>query len=323
MFKSRQNISNSHQAFHERVGERAAAGLRYLAGQVERHSLERGLRRALDQEEFAVHYQAQVNSSYQVVGVEALIRWQHPELGLLSPSQFIPFAEETGLIGPIGKWILETACRQLKQWHDSGTRGLNLAVNFSARQFHQRDAAQSILEVLYNIDLEPRSLTLELTESSSISSDPAVDEALEKLSIGGVRLALDDFGKGFSSFDYLRRLPLDIIKVDESFVRNATTNRDDASVLSAIVSLGHALNQEVIVEGVETREQLRLIQDLGCDAMQGFIFSKPLIADQFQRWMRDESFKLRSALEIATLRPEIRLSGSAAAGKRLARLAHG
>jgi EAL domain-containing protein (putative c-di-GMP-specific phosphodiesterase class I) len=325
MFKTRQNISNSPQAFHETVGKRAAAALKYLAFHVEWLSIERGLRRALEQDEFVVHYQPQVNSSYQVVGVEALVRWQHPRLGLLGPSRFIPFAEETGLIGPIGNWVLETACRQLKQWQESGMCDLDLAVNISARQFHQTDTARTIMGILDDIAIDPRSLTLELTETFSISSDKAVDAALESLSMFGVNLALDDFGKGFSSFDYLRRLPLDIIKVDESFVRNATTDRDDAAVLSAIAGLGRALGLKVIVEGLETREQLRLVRNLRCDAMQGFIFGKPMSADHFQRWMHDDSDKLGSFSDVVALRQEtpVVCLSRRAAGMKLPRLAHG
>jgi EAL domain-containing protein (putative c-di-GMP-specific phosphodiesterase class I) len=322
----RQNISHSPQGFQARVGKRAAAGLRYLAFQVERLSLERGLRRALDRKEFAVHYQAQVNGSYQVIGAEALIRWQHPQFGLLSPSQFIPLAEETGLIKPIGEWILETACKQLKEWHNSGLPGLNLAVNISACQFHQTDTAQTIEDILLKIGLDPKYLTLELTESSLMSHDPSVDTALARLNALGVRLALDDFGKGFSSFDYLRRLPLAIVKVDESFVRNAVNNRDDAAVLSAIIALVHELRLKVVVEGLETREQLNLLRELRCDALQGFIFSKPLSADHFKRWVTDEGYKIRSMADVASLRPElsgVRLGRASVTATKVVRLAHG
>jgi EAL domain-containing protein (putative c-di-GMP-specific phosphodiesterase class I) len=324
--KSRQDISHSPQVFHARVGKRAAAGLRYLAFHVERLTLERGLRRALDQKEFAVHYQAQVDSSYQVIGVEALIRWQHPQFGLLMPSQFIPLAEETGLIKPISEWILKTACKQLMQWHKAGLSRLNLAVNISPCQFRQKDTAQTIEEILLGVGLDPTHLTLELTESSVMSHDSSVYKSLARLNGIGVRLALDDFGKGFSSFDYLRRLPLAIVKVDESFIRHATNNRDDAAVLSAIIALVHKLRLAVVVEGLETVEQLDLIRKLQCDAMQGFIFSKPLSADQFERWIIDEGCKIRSIADVTTLRPEpprMRLTSVSVAGTNVRRLAHG
>ena len=322
--KSRQNISHSSQVFHARVGKRAAAGLRYLAFHLERLSLERGLRRALDQSEFEVHYQAQVNSSYQITGVEALIRWHHPQFGLLLPSQFIPFAEETGLIKPIGEWILKTACKQLKEWHNCGLSKLNLAVNISPRQLHE-DTAKTIENILMNVGLDPRYLTLELTESSLMSHHSSVYKALTSLNEIGVTLALDDFGKGFSSFDYLRRLPLAVVKVDESFIRHATENRDDAAVLSAIIALVHELRLTVVVEGLETLEQLELLRELRCDAMQGFIFSKPLSADQFERWITNEANKIRSMADVATLKAELPRIGLARSSvvRRNVRLAHG
>jgi EAL domain-containing protein (putative c-di-GMP-specific phosphodiesterase class I) len=300
--------------------------LRFLAFHVERLSLERGLRRALEQKEFAVHYQAQVNSAYQVIGAEALIRWQHPQFGLLLPSQFIPLAEETGLIKPIGEWILTTACKQLKEWHNSGLPRLNLAVNISARQFQQNNAAQVIEKILLDVGLDPRYLTLELTESSLLSYDASVDKTLARLNALGVTLALDDFGKGFSSFDYLRRFPLAVVKVDESFVRNVASNRDDAAVLSAIIALVHELRLKVVVEGLETHEQLNLLRELKCDGLQGFIFSKPLSADHFRQWVANDGYKIRSMVDVAALRPElpgIRLSRTAVAGTNVARLAHG
>jgi EAL domain-containing protein (putative c-di-GMP-specific phosphodiesterase class I) len=214
-------------------------------------------------------------------------------------------AEETGLIKPIGEWILLTACKQLKEWHNSGLPRLNLAVNISARQFHQSDTAQMIENILFNVGLDPRYLTLELTESSLLSNNTSVDKALARLNALGVTLALDDFGKGFSSFDYLRRFPLAMVKVDESFVRNVVNNRDDAAVLSAIIALVHELRLKVVVEGLETREQLNLLRELKCDALQGFIFSKPLSADHFRQWVADEGYKIRSMADVATLRSEL------------------
>jgi EAL domain-containing protein (putative c-di-GMP-specific phosphodiesterase class I) len=317
--RSRQNISKDPQVFHAKVGKRAAAGLRYLAFHVERLGLERGLRRALDQQEFVVHYQAQVNSGYQVIGAEALIRWQHPQLGLLSPLQFIPLAEATGLIKPIGEWILTAACRQLKEWHISGLPHLSLAVNISACQFHQKDTARTIENILSTVGLDPRYLTLELTESSLLSHDSSVDKALAQLNALGVTLALDDFGKGFSSFDYLRRFPIAIVKIDESFVRNAVHNRGDAAVLSAIIALVHELRLKVVVEGLETCDQLKLLRELKCDGLQGFIFSKPLSADHFKRWVTDEGYKIRSMADVTALRSEL---SSMRLGK-VPRLAHG
>jgi EAL domain-containing protein (putative c-di-GMP-specific phosphodiesterase class I) len=282
------------------------------------------IRRALERNEFIVHYQPLIDSrSWRVSGVEALIRWQHPQFGLLSPSQFIPLAEQTDLIVEVGEWILRTACTQVQSWRADGLKDLYLAVNMSARQFHQPDRSEVILRVLIETGLDPQSLTLELTESSLICNSSSVYRFMRRLNELGVKLALDDFGKGFSSFEYLTRLPLDVLKIDESLVRNAAKNTADASVLSIIIDLGHKLRLSVTAEGLETEAQLKVLSKLRCNELQGYVFSKPLPAKQFRRWvtMAEPSLRSMTARFQNVEQPAIALTDTAI-HPVLARLAH-
>jgi len=252
--------------------------------------------RALRKHEFTIHYQPLVDTStWSLIGAEALVRWEHPVLGLIPPAEFIPFAEENGLIAPIGEWVLITACSQLKYWHDQGFPDLHLSVNVSARQFRELDPMNTVLRILRESAIDPGCLSLELTESSIMSDDPQVLESFSQLKAMGVRLSIDDFGMGFSSLDHLRCLPLDTIKIDKSFVRNASVRAGDAALVSSIITLAHRLNLSVIAEGVETLEQLRFLTTLGCDGVQGYFFSKPLPSDQFQRLLSNQSYE-RAAL---------------------------
>jgi EAL domain-containing protein (putative c-di-GMP-specific phosphodiesterase class I) len=219
-----------------------------------------------------------------VVGVEALVRWFHADLGLIPPAEFIPLAEETGLILELGRFVLNTACAQVRTWHQQGFADLRLAVNLSGRQFDQGDLVRSIAEVVEATTFEPADLELELTESSIMRDpDQAVDklQALDRL---GIRLSIDDFGTGYSSLAHLKRFP--IIKIDQSFIQDITTNPDDAAIAQAIIALAESLRLKVIAEGVETRGQLDLLRRYHCDQMQGYLFSKPLPAEQMLELLR-------------------------------------
>jgi len=252
----------------------------------ERLELESGLRRALAQGEFELHYQPKVDvSSGRIDSAEALIRWRHPKRGLTAPSGFIPIAEETGLIVPIGEWVLHEACRQASAWHKSGIKPLRIAVNLSAQQFKQKSLVTTVREALAAAELDPAHLELELTESAVMQDAESSIQVLRQLSSLGVRISVDDFGTGYSSLSYLRRLPLDKLKIDRSFIREVAASRDDAEIVRAIVSLAHSLHLKVIAEGVETDEQLTFLRGLGCDQYQGFHCSPPVPADEFEKMM--------------------------------------
>lgn len=240
-------------------------------------ALESSLRHAIDNQEFLLHYHPQnAADSLKIIGVEALVRWQHPQYGLVSPAEFIPLAEESGLILPIGEWVLRTACRQNRIWQERGFAGIRMAVNISARQFQQPNLANIVLQILGETGLAPEFLELEVTESSVMSNAESAIEVLTALKKKGVTVSIDDFGTGFSSLSYLKRLPINALKIDQSFIRDVTTNPDDAALVMAIVTLAHNLRLRVVAEGVETEEQLRFLRLLRCDEVQGFLFSKPL-----------------------------------------------
>jgi len=253
---------------------------------VKRLSLETSLRRAIENEEFVVFYQPKINlSTSAVVGVEALVRWQNPEQGLLMPAEFITVAEETGLIVPLGAWVLRTACAQVRAWQLDGLPDLRLAVNVSPRQFQQQNLLESVVKTLEGTGLNSGDLELELTESSIMRNAASAAAILRALKDRGVKIAVDDFGTGHSSLGYLRSLPLDVLKIDRSFVHNATTNADDAALVTAIITLAHSLRLEVIAEGVETEEHLHFLRLLRCDEGQGYLFGKAMPADLFRSWM--------------------------------------
>ncbi len=250
---------------------------------VERHSIEGGLRRALERQEFMLHYQPKINlESGTISGVEALVRWQHPQRGLILPEQFVWIAEDCGLIVPIGAWVLREACRQARTWQDAGLPPIPVAVNISAVQFRHKDFLESLADILKDTGLAPRYLELELTESVLMHDAASTACVLKALKAMGVRLAIDDFGTGYSSLSYLKRFPIDTLKIDQSFLRDithATADSDDAAIVAAVVSMGKSLNQRVIAEGVETREQLAFLQAQGCGEGQGFYFSRPVTAE--------------------------------------------
>jgi EAL domain-containing protein (putative c-di-GMP-specific phosphodiesterase class I) len=250
---------------------------------VERHSIEVGLSLALERQEFMLHYQPKINlQSGTISGVEALVRWQHPQRGQILPEKFVWIAEDCGLIVPIGAWVLREACRQAQSWQDEGLPPVPVAVNISAVQFRHKDFLQSLARILSDTGLAPRYLELELTESVLMHDAASTVRVLNALKAMGVRLAIDDFGTGYSSLSYLKRFPIDTLKIDQSFLRDithATADSDDGAIVAAVVSMGRSLNQRVIAEGVETREQLAFLQAQGCGEGQGFYFSRPVTAD--------------------------------------------
>ncbi len=246
----------------------------------ERLALENDLRHALEQRELFLHYQPQVDlHTGLITGVEALLRWRHPRHGMVSPAKFIPLAESTNLILPIGEWVLREACAQARAWQDAGLPSLRMGVNLSVRQFRQPDLAETVRRILEETKLDPRRLDIELTESTMVQDPESVAKILTGLETLGVQISIDDFGTGYSSLSYLKRLPIDILKIDQSFVRGVTSDLDDASIVIAIITLAHALGIQTIAEGVETREQAQFLRKHGCEAMQGFFFSKPAEAD--------------------------------------------
>ncbi len=249
----------------------------------ERLSLENDLRSALGQGELSLYYQPIADcKTGRIVGMEALLRWQHPKRGMISPALFIPLAEETGLIIPIGAWVLRTACEQCRAWQKRGFPSLSVAVNLSARQFHQKDLPASIYGVLQETGLNPGSLGLELTEGLVMQQAEASVNTLRELKAMDIRISIDDFGTGYSSLSYLKRFPIDVLKIDQSFVRDISNDPDDAAIAITIITMAHSLGLKVVAEGVETEQQLNFLREYRCDAMQGFYFSKPLPAEQFE-----------------------------------------
>ncbi len=252
--------------------------------------LESNLRGAIDRSEFLVHYQPQVDTrSFQLVGMEALVRWNHPSLGVLYPGEFIALAEDSGLIIQLGDLVLREACAQSMAWQDAGLAPMRLSVNFSARQFQQATFISSVAEILKETNLDPRWLELELTESSVMKDPEQAIEKLHELKLMGIRVAIDDFGTGYSSLNYLKRFPIDTLKIDRSFVSDICKDPHDTAIVRAIITLGHALDLTVVAEGVETQEQLQYLSSLNCDVVQGFLFSKSLTPSAFEELLVEHS----------------------------------
>ena len=277
LFRAKEKGGDTYEFYTADMHERA----------FKRLSLESDLRRALEREEFMVYYQPQVSiEKRKIVGMEALVRWQHPELGLIPPVEFIPVAEETGLIAPLGEWVLREACRQNKAWQNAGYAPLRVAVNLSLRQFQQADLVEMVTRTLAETHLDGDCLDLELTESSMMHNAEQAVKVLRKLKETGITISVDDFGSGYSSLSYLKHLPLDVLKIDRTFVNEMTTDPNNAAIVLAIITLAHNLGLKAIAEGVETEAQWSLLRRLDCDEMQGYLFSKPLPAEAFERLLQ-------------------------------------
>jgi diguanylate cyclase (GGDEF)-like protein/PAS domain S-box-containing protein len=269
MYRAKERGRNNYQVYARDMNARI---LEHLA-------LETDLRRALERDEFQLHFQPQVEiKTGKIVGMEALVRWNKPDTGLISPAKFIPLAEETGLIVPIGEWVLRAAAKQSKAWEDAGYPGLRTAVNLSARQFQNENLVEVVRKVLNETGLDPHRLELELTESILMQKEKNTIAVLNEINAMGVWLSIDDFGTGYSSLGYLKRFPISTLKIDQSFIRDITTNEDDKAIVTAIITLAHSLKLKVIAEAVETREQLELLRSLDCDEVQGYLFCRPLPA---------------------------------------------
>jgi diguanylate cyclase (GGDEF)-like protein len=253
-----------------------------------RLELEKSLRRAIDHDELELHYQPKVDiDSNEIIAMEALVRWRHPKKGLISPAEFIPLAEEIGLIIPLGAWVLKTACLQNRKWQEAGLPTLRVAVNISAAQFKQKNLVEFVSQVLHDTELDPQYLELEVTESVIMQNAEEAALLLEKLHAQGIHISIDDFGTGYSSLSCLKRFPLNKLKIDRSFVRDINTDPDDAAIVNSVIALAHTLRLGVVAEGVETPEQLAFLKALGCDEYQGYYRSQPLPADEFERLLRE------------------------------------
>jgi diguanylate cyclase len=254
---------------------------------IERQSLEESLRPALERGEFLLHYQPKVNlATGRITGVEALIRWHHPDRGLVAPSQFVAIAEDCGLIIEIGRWVLREACRQSRAWQDAGFARLTMAVNVSAVEFRTKGFVDCVREILSETGLEARYLELELTERVLMEDVDSTAFVLAELKLMGIHLAVDDFGTGYSSLSYLREFPIDVLKIDQSFVQQITADTEDSTIVTAIISMGKSLKRMVVAEGIETQEQRAYLQSEGCAEGQGYLFSPPLPADAFARLLQ-------------------------------------
>ncbi|GAB6934714.1 hypothetical protein JCM14720_06350 [Calditerricola yamamurae] len=257
---------------------------------VQRWQLENGMRQALELGELQLVYQPQVEAQTgRMVGVEALLRWHHPEQGVMSPATFIPLAEETGFIVPIGDWVLRTACAQAKAWQEAGLPPIRVAVNLSARQFQEGRLEATVRRVLAETGLEPQFLELEITEGIMMTNHTQTVEQLHRLKALGVKVAIDDFGIGYSSLGYLKKFPIDTLKIDKSFIRDCTDVPEDAAIVKAVIALAKNLNIPVVAEGVENPRQLAFLCAEGCDVIQGYLYSPPVSAEEVAELLRQQS----------------------------------
>ena len=267
MAQAKERGKNTYQFYTREMHQRALKQL----------ELERTLRGAMERGEFLLHYQPQVDMRQgRIVGFEALLRWQHPERGLVPPGEFIDFCEESGLILPLGNWVLRNACEQQRRWQTLGLPPVHIAVNVSARQLQDSDLVQVFREIVQDTGADPRLLDVELTESAMMKDPESVERLLQGFADMGMGIALDDFGTGYSSLTHLRRFPVTTIKIDRAFITNLCSSQDDAAIVSAIVGMGRSLRLRTLAEGIENSEQLAFLRQLNCDSMQGFYFSKPL-----------------------------------------------
>ena len=274
MYQAKENGRQSYRFFTPAMNVRA----------VERQSIEESLRRGLERREFTLHYQPTINlRTGAITGAEALIRWTHPDRGPIAPAQFIPIAEDCGLIVPIGQWVLREACRQARAWLDAGLPLATMAVNVSAMEFRDENFLEGVFAILAATGWDPSALELELTESVLMKRAQFTESSLRTLRARGVQLAIDDFGTGYSSLSYLRKFPVDTLKIDQSFIRQITTGPDETAIVNAVISIGQSLNLRVVAEGVENPKELAFLQAHHCDEAQGYYFSRPVLPQQFAR----------------------------------------
>jgi len=291
MYKAKHKGRNNYQVYTPAIGDKA----------LERMVLENNLYKALQREEFLLHYQPQLDiTTGEIVGMEALIRWQSVQKGLIRPDHFIPVAEETGLIVPIGEWVLRIACQQNKLWQQAGLPPIRIAVNLSARQFQQQDLVKTIAKVLHETGLEPDYLEIEITETIAIQDVDFTIAVLHSLRSMGIHISMDDFGTGYSSLWSLKRFPLDKLKIDRSFIHDFISHPKDAAIITAIIDLGHALNLKLIAEGVETAEQLKFLSSINCDGIQGYLFSPPVTAQAATEILNNQT---KALLKLDYLKP--------------------
>ena len=249
--------------------------------------------RAVKDNQFVLYYQPQFNlDTSKFEGMEALIRWSHPRRGLMMPQDFLHLAEETGLIVRIGEWVLKTACEQNKKWQNMGFPALRIAVNVAGKQFQQHNFVSVVMDILKQCNLDPKYLELEVTENFIVQNDETIVNNIKELKQAGVSIALDDFGTGYSSISHLKKIPVDRIKIDKSYIQNINDNNDDAAIVKAIIVLAKALNLQVLAEGVETLKQLQMLMFNECKEVQGFYFSKPLPAAEVEKLLQSEIKKL-------------------------------
>lgn len=279
MYNSQQQGGNNYQFYMAKVANSS----------INIFTQETCLRNALKRSEFEVYYEPQIEiKTGKIIGAEALVRWNHPERGRVSPGEFIPMAEEMGLIAPLGEWVLETACRQTKAWQTQGLPPLRVAVNLSARQFEQKNLTERVSQILRETNLDPKCLELELTEGLILQAETAAHQAFTVWRDMGIRIAIDDFGTGYSSLSYPKRFPFDAIKIDKSFIRDLADDRQNAAITIAIIQMAHYMNMTVIAEGVENESELAFLCAHGCDEIQGYFFSPALPRAEFEALLKSD-----------------------------------
>ncbi|MBD1829559.1 EAL domain-containing protein [Microcoleus vaginatus GB1-A2] len=279
MYSSQQRGGNNYQFYTAKVANTS----------IKRFTQETCLRNALKRSEFEVYYEPQIEiKTGKIIGAEALVRWNHPERGRVSPGEFIPMAEEMGLIAPLGEWVLETACRQTKAWQTQGLPPLRVAVNVSARQFEQKNLTERVRQILRETNLDPKCLELELTEGLILQDETAAVQTFTVWRDMGISIAIDDFGMGYSSLSYPKRFPFDAIKIDKSFIRDIADDRQNAAITIAIIQMAHCMNMSVIAEGVENESELAFLRDQECDEIQGYFFSKALPRAEFEALLKSD-----------------------------------
>jgi EAL domain-containing protein (putative c-di-GMP-specific phosphodiesterase class I) len=276
MYRAKEKGGNTYQIYNSEMNKRS----------LHRLNIEVDMRKAIERNEFLVYYQPLVDlKSGKMFGMEALIRWKHPVYGMINPGEFIPLAEETGLIIPLGNWVLRQACNQNRIWLEQGYPPLCVSVNISVNQFHQSNFYNVIEEVLLESGLDPQLLCLEITENVAMQNVSHIIDMMNKLRQLGVRISIDDFGTGYSSLSYLKRFRVHTLKIDQSFIRDVTSDEDNAAIVTALIAMSHRLKIKSLAEGVETKEQLDFLLSQGCDEIQGYVFSKPMPSEQFEEML--------------------------------------